>query len=183
MLTERKETSRQEIEMTCLDMLVPEEHLLRKIDRAVDFGRIYDIVGDLYCRDNGRPSVDPVVLFKIVLIQHLYGIPSLRRTVAEVEMNIAYRWFLGYRISESLLESSVFEFLFDFGFVFANLTDNLVNGIIESNIFVLCGTLCTEDNAVVLYSRQAVDHTAAYNNKSCAKNIFGTACIKRDRHF
>lgn len=102
MLTERKETSRQEIEMTCLDILLPEDHLLRKIDQAVDFDRIYDIVGDLYSRDNGRPSVDPVVLFKMVLIQHLYGIPSLRRTVAEVQMNIAYRWFLGYRISEEI---------------------------------------------------------------------------------
>ena len=45
----------------------------------------------LYCEDNGRPSVDPVVLFKIVLIQHIYGISSLRRTLEEVSMNLAYR--------------------------------------------------------------------------------------------
>jgi transposase len=83
-------------------MLVPKEHLLRKVDAAVDFRRIYEIVGDLYCKDDGRPSIDPIVLFKIVLIQHLYGIRSLRQTVSEIEMNIAYLWFLGYRISEPI---------------------------------------------------------------------------------
>ena len=66
----------------------------------MDFTHIYDLVEDLYCADNGRPSVDPVVLFKMVLIQHLYGIPSLRRTVEEINMNIAYRWFLGYLLNE-----------------------------------------------------------------------------------
>lgn len=88
------------VEMMCTELLVPQEHLLRKIDAAVDFNRIYEIVGELYCKDNGRPSIDPVVLFKIVLIQHLHGIRSLRQTVADVEMNIAYRWFLGYRVSK-----------------------------------------------------------------------------------
>jgi transposase len=102
MLTEKKAIERDTLEIMCTEMLVPKEHLLRKIDAAVDFRRIYEIVGDLYCKDNGRPSIDPIVLFKIVLIQHLYGIRSLRQTVSEIEMNIAYRWFLGYRISEPI---------------------------------------------------------------------------------
>ena len=46
--------------------------------------------------------MDPVVLFKIVFIQHLYGIPSLRRTCEEIKMNVAYRWFLGYLMNEQL---------------------------------------------------------------------------------
>lgn len=102
MLTERKEIERNVLEIMCTELLVPEEHLLRKIDAAVNFERIYALVNDLYCKDNGRPSVDPVVLFKIVLIQHLYGIRSLRQTVADIDMNIAYRWFLGYKISEAV---------------------------------------------------------------------------------
>jgi transposase len=102
MLTERKEVERNVMEIMCTELLVPKEHLLRKIDAAVDFTHIYDIVSELYCKDNGRPSVDPVVLFKMVLIQHLYGIPSLRQTVAEIDMNIAYRWFLGYKVSEAV---------------------------------------------------------------------------------
>ena len=64
---------RQAIEMLSTDMLVPKDHLLRKIDAAVDFTYIYSLVEDLYCEDNGRPSCDPVVLFKLVLIQHLFG--------------------------------------------------------------------------------------------------------------
>ncbi len=88
------------LEMVSLDELAPQDHLLRKIDRTVDFTHIYDFVEDLYCADNGRPSVDPVVLFKMVLIQHLYGIPSLRRTVEKIRMNLACRWFLGYRLDE-----------------------------------------------------------------------------------
>ena len=65
------------VEMVNIDMLVPEDHLLRKIDAAIDFTKIYEFVKDLYSEDTGRPSIDPVVLFKIVLIQHIYGIPSL----------------------------------------------------------------------------------------------------------
>ena len=61
---------RQAIEMVCTDMLVPQDHLLRKIDKAVDFSRIYEFVEGCYCEDNGRPSIDPVVLFKLVMIQH-----------------------------------------------------------------------------------------------------------------
>ena len=80
--------------------MIPKDHLLRKIDEAVDFTKLYDIVEELYCADNGRQSIDPVVLFKMVLIQHLYGLPSLRRTAAEISLNAAYRWFLGYSLRE-----------------------------------------------------------------------------------
>ena len=95
MLTEKTTIERNALEITCTESLVPQEHLLRKNDAAADFRKIYKIVGDLYCKDNGRPSVDPVVLFKIVLIEHLYGIRSLRQTVADMEVNVAYRWFIG----------------------------------------------------------------------------------------
>ena len=99
-MLERGKMDRHVIEIVGIDSLVPEEHLLRKIDKAVDFSRLYEMVEPLYCEDNGRPSVDPVVLFKMVLIQHLYGLPSLRRTAEEVGLNVAYRWFLGYTLQE-----------------------------------------------------------------------------------
>ena len=70
----------EQIQMIALDQLVPADHLLRKIDRYVDFDFIYDLVEDLYCPDNGRPSIDPVVLIKLVFLQHLYGIRSMRQT-------------------------------------------------------------------------------------------------------
>ena len=86
--------------MICVEDLVPKDHLLRKIESAVDFTKIYKFVEDLNCEDNGRGSIDPIVLFKMVLIQHLYGLPSLRRTANEVSFNMAYRWFLGYSLQE-----------------------------------------------------------------------------------
>ena len=82
--------NRYQVEMISIEDLVPQEHLLRQISEAVDFSKIYEFVEELYCDDNGRPSIDPVVLFKMVLIQHLYGLPSLRRTADEVSLNIAY---------------------------------------------------------------------------------------------
>lgn len=99
-MLERGKIERDAIEIVGIDSLVPEGHLPRKIDRAVDFRRLYEMVEPLYREDNGRPSVDPVVLFKMVLIQHLYGLPSLRRTAEEVNLNVAYRWFLGYTLQE-----------------------------------------------------------------------------------
>ena len=74
--------------------LVPQDHLLRIIDKAIDWTFIYDLVKDKYSHDTGRPSMDPVTLIKIPLIQYLYGIKSMRQTVKEIEVNVAYRWFL-----------------------------------------------------------------------------------------
>ena len=96
----RGKMDRNVIEMVEIDQLVPAEHLLRKIDKGVDFNHLYEMVEPLYSEDNGRPSIDPVVLFKMVLIQHLYGLLSLRRTAEEVNLNVAYRWFLGYTIQQ-----------------------------------------------------------------------------------
>ena len=99
-MLERGKMDRDLVEFVVIDQLVPKEHLLRKIDAAVDFTQLYEMVEPLYCEDNGRPSIDPVVLFKMVLIQHLYGLPSLRRTADEVSLNVGYRWFLGYTLQE-----------------------------------------------------------------------------------
>ena len=111
-MLERGKMERGVFEIVDTESLVPPEHLLRKIDAAVDFTRIYDMVEPLYCLDNGRPSIDPVVLFKMVLIQHLYGLPSLRRTAEEVSANMCYRWFLGYRLQEETPHFSTISYNF-----------------------------------------------------------------------
>lgn len=84
-----------QMQFLSLDQLVPEEHLLRRIDKYIDFDFIYELVEDKYCPDNGRPSIDPVTLIKIPVIQFLFGIKSMRQTIKEIEVNVAYRWFLG----------------------------------------------------------------------------------------
>ena len=101
-MLERGKMERGVFEIIDTESLMPQEHLLRGIDAAVDFDKIYDMVEPMYCQDNGRPGVDPVVLFKLVLLQHLYGLSSLRRTVEEARANLYFRWFLGYRIQEDI---------------------------------------------------------------------------------
>ena len=73
---------------------------------------MYEFVEDLYCKDNGRLSINPVVLFRIVLIQHIYGIRSLRRTLEEISMNMAYRWFIGYPLNEQVPHFSTVSYNF-----------------------------------------------------------------------
>ena len=92
-MLEKKAKNREQIEFICLENLVPQDHLLRKINSTVDFDKLYEFVEELYCNDNGRPSIDPVILFKMVLIQHIYGITSLRKVATEVSMNMSYRCF------------------------------------------------------------------------------------------
>lgn len=95
MMTQEKNKKREQLQMFSMDDLVPKNHLLRDIERSIDFDFIYDLVADKYCADNGRPSLDPVVLIKIPFIQYLFNIKSMRQTIKEIEVNVAYRWFLG----------------------------------------------------------------------------------------
>ncbi|WP_456275017.1 IS1182 family transposase [Bacillus sp. AK031] len=91
-----------EIEFISIEELVPQDHLLRKIDQYIDFSFILEKVRPYYCEDNGRPSLDPLVLFKMMFIGYLYGIRSERQLEKEIQMNIAYRWFLGLRLGDSV---------------------------------------------------------------------------------
>lgn len=84
-----------EIEMVTLEELVPQDHLLRKIDKFISFDFIRDKVRHCYCQGNGRPAIDPVLFFKMLFIGYLFGIRSERRLVQEIHLNVAYRWFLG----------------------------------------------------------------------------------------
>ncbi len=108
MLSKQLEDKRMQMEMVWIEKLVPEDHLVRKLDAAIDFDFIYDLVEDLYSKDRGRPSVDPVVLIKMVFIQYIFGIRSMRQTIKEIETNVAYRWFLGFGFEDKIPHFSTF---------------------------------------------------------------------------
>lgn len=108
MMTQNADRKREQIHMLCMDEMVPSNHLLRIIDKAIDWSFIYELVEDKYSQDTGRPSMDPVTLIKIPLIQYLYGIKSMRQTVKEIEVNVAYRWFLGLDMTDKVPHFSTF---------------------------------------------------------------------------
>lgn len=103
-----RDTSPQQyqLEMVTLEQLVPKDHLVRKIDTAIDFEFIRAEVAYLYCKDNGRPAIDPVVLFKIMLLGYVFGVPSERRLMQEIEVNVAYRWFLRLSLTDKVPDAS-----------------------------------------------------------------------------
>lgn len=94
------------LEFVCIDELVPDDHLLRKIEKVIDFSFIHDLVKDLYCADNGRPALDPTLLFKLLFLGYLYGVRSERQLIREVQVNVAYRWFLGLNLTDKVPDAS-----------------------------------------------------------------------------
>ena len=96
------------LEMVILEDLVPADHLLRKIDKYIDFEFIRNKVRHLYCDNNGRPAVDPVLLFKMLFIGYLFGVRSERQLVRDVQVNVAYRWFLGLSLTDKIIDASTF---------------------------------------------------------------------------
>ncbi len=106
MLKERAE-KQSRLEIVTMEELVPQDHILRKIDKAIDFSFINKICKPYYCENNGRPAVEPESLFRMLFIGYLFGIRSERRLLKEIEVNIAYRWFIGYDLTEKLPDVSV----------------------------------------------------------------------------
>jgi len=103
----QRDRSEQLFHYFSIDQLVPPDHVLRAIDRHIDFSFVRDRTRDLYS-ECGRPSVDPEVLLRILLIGYLYGITSERRLVDEISMHLAYRWFTGLGFDQSIPHHSTF---------------------------------------------------------------------------
>ncbi|KUP09084.1 transposase, partial [Bacillus coahuilensis m2-6] len=96
-----REFTQNEYEFVSIDDMVPSDHLLRKIDKYIDFSFIIEKVRPYYSEEKGRPS-DPLILFKMMFIGYLYGIRSERKLEQEIRMNMAYRWFLGLKFHDPI---------------------------------------------------------------------------------
>ena len=75
----RRNGIQQSLFTTTLEEIVPNDHFLRRLDELVNFDFIYEELAPYYCNNNGRPSVDPIVIVRSLLIGFLYGITSERR--------------------------------------------------------------------------------------------------------
>lgn len=148
------------MQIVCIDDLVPQDHLLRIIDRAIDWSFIYDLVGDKYSAETGRPSIDPVTLIKIPLIQYLYGIKSMRQTIKEIEVNMAYRWFLGLELYDPVPHFSTFGKNYTRRFKDTDLFEQIFQHILEE-----CYRFKLVDPTEVFVDATHVKARA--NNKKC----------------
>lgn len=91
-----------QVEMVCLDELIPEDDRYRKLDRLVDWGFVRELAAPYYAEDLGRPSIDPIVLVKLMVAGALEGIGSTRELVRQASVRLDLRRFLGYGLSERL---------------------------------------------------------------------------------
>jgi transposase len=103
----RKEREQLELFVTgSLRQLVPNDHILARVDRVLDLSWLPAEVADLYCPDNGRPGIDPEVAVRLMLAGLLLGIVHDRRLLREAQVNLAIRWFIGYALHENLPDHS-----------------------------------------------------------------------------
>ena len=98
---------REDIFVACpLRDLVPDDHILKRVDEVLDLSWLRDEVADSYCSDNGRPSIDPEAALRLMLAGYLEGIVHDRTLMRRVQTDVAMRWFAGYRLHERLPDHS-----------------------------------------------------------------------------
>ena len=116
--------------LNSIDNLVPKNHIVRKYEMAIDWNFIYDLTKDLYST-KGAPAIDPVVLFKMVMLNYLEGINSMRKLCEKAETDIAYRWFLGIDFSEKIPDHSTYSQNYARKFAGSNVAEKIFNEILS----------------------------------------------------
>ena len=96
-----------------LESLVPKDHFYRQLEAKLDLSFVRDLVKATYCANNGRPSVDPIVFFKLQLIMFFEDFRSERQLIQHVSMNMALRWYIGYDLDETIPSTSTLSRLRD----------------------------------------------------------------------
>lgn len=89
-----------------LSSLIPGDHILKQVDKVLDLSWLRDEVKDLYCTNNGRPGIDPEAAVRLMLAGFFQGIVHDRKLMREAQVNLAIRWFAGYRLDEKLPDHS-----------------------------------------------------------------------------
>ena len=89
-----------------LSSLIPEDHILKQVDKVLDLSWLRKEVADLYCSSNGRPSIDPEAAVRLMLAGFFQGVVQDRKLMREAQVNLAIRWFAGYRLDEKLPDHS-----------------------------------------------------------------------------
>lgn len=89
-----------------IESFIPQNHLLRKIDKLIDLSFVDELTEPFYCKNNERPSIDPKLFFRLILVGYLYNIESDRQLCDEVQYNLAYRWFCNLNLEDKVPDHS-----------------------------------------------------------------------------
>ena len=157
MMTKRQKRNYQ-YEMINLEEMVPQDHFLRVIEKYFDWNFIYEEVEKQYSVF-GKPSIDPVVLFKIHIIKFLFHEDSLRRTYESLKYNNLYRWFIGYNINEEVPDHSTYSQ--NYRRKFSKLESDILQTVFDKVIDLLIEHDCLDLTTVYIDST----NTKAYANK------------------
>lgn len=157
MLTKRAKRNYSS-EIINLEEIVPQTHFLRVIEKYFDWNFIYEEVEKQYSVF-GRPSIDPVVLFKIHILKFLFHEDSLRRTYENLQYNNLYRWFIGYNLNEKTPDHSTYSQ--NYKRKFCKLEKDLLQTVFDKVIDLLIEWKCLDMTAIYIDST----HTKAYANK------------------
>ena len=169
-----------------LEEYVPENHLVRKLEETIDWGFIYPKVSSLYS-DKGRPSVDPVILFKMIFINYTFGINSMRKTCEEIKVNLAYRWFLGTGLDEAVPNYSTWSqnYIRRYGDskVFEEIFDHILKQAIDKG-YVDVSTVFGDSThqKACANKRKATDKEVAITRKSYEKELLEEINEDRREH-
>jgi transposase len=90
-----------------LDRLIPADHLVRKLDAVLDLNWVHEELAPYYSH-TGRPSIDPELMLRMLIVGYVFAIRSERQLCSEVQVNVAYRWFCGLTIEHKIPDHSVF---------------------------------------------------------------------------
>lgn len=157
MLTKRAKKNYQ-YEIVNLEEMIPKDHFLRVIENEFEWNFIYEEVEKQYSVF-GRPSIDPVVLFKIHILKFLFNEDSIRKTYENLKYNILYKWFIGYEINEKVPEHSTYSQ--NYKRKFSKLEKDILQTVFDKVIELLIKNNCLDLTNVYIDST----NTKAYANK------------------
>lgn len=113
MQTKRDNRQQRLVLLPPLEEMIPADHRLRRLQRVLDLSFVHAAVREHYSQDNGRPSIDPEVVVRLFLLQAIENIGQVRELMRQVQVNLAYRWFIGYELDEALPDHSTLSKVLD----------------------------------------------------------------------
>lgn len=128
MQTRRDQLGYEMMLLPSLESYIPADYHLRRLNKVLDLSFVHEAVRERYCQDNGRPSIDPEVIIRLFLLQAIEGISHVRELMRQVQLNLGYRWFIGYRLDETLPDHSTLSRALD------RLGDEVFNELFERSI-------------------------------------------------